>query len=161
MDRLIESGAQLVILGTGDEQYENVFRHYAWQAPNQVAACIYFSNEMSHKIYAASDAFLMPSRFEPCGLSQLISLRYGTLPIVRETGGLKDTVVPYNEYTGEGNGFSFTNYNAEDMLSVIYYAMDIYYNRQKEWRKLINAAMKSDYSWDVSADKYIRMYESL
>lgn len=161
MDRLIESGAQLVILGTGDEQYENLFRHYAWQAPKQVAACIYFSNEMSHKIYAASDAFLMPSRFEPCGLSQLISLRYGTLPIVRETGGLKDTVVPYNEYTGEGNGFSFTNYNAEDMLSVIYYAMDIYYNRQKEWRKLINAAMKSDYSWDVSADKYIRMYESL
>ena len=116
---------------------------------------------MSHKIYAACDAFLMPSRFEPCGLSQLISLKYGTLPIVRETGGLKDTIAPYNEYTGEGNGFSFTNYNAEDMLNVIYYAMDIYYNRKQEWRKIVRNAMKCDYSWNVSADKYIALYEEV
>lgn len=161
MERLTEGGAQLVILGTGDENYENLFRHYAWKCPDKVAACIYFSNEMSHKIYAACDAFLMPSRFEPCGLSQLISLKYGTLPIVRETGGLKDTIAPYNEYTGEGNGFSFTNYNAEDMLNVIYYAMDIYYNRKQEWKKIVRNAMKCDYSWNVSADKYIALYEEV
>lgn len=161
MDRLIESGAQLCILGTGDEQYENLFRHYAWQHPGSVASCIYFSNEMSHKVYAACDTFLMPSRFEPCGLSQLISLKYGTVPIVRETGGLKDTITPYNEYTGEGNGFSFANYDANDMLNVIYYAMDIYYNRKPQWHKIMLAGMKSDYSWNVSADKYIDMYKSL
>ncbi len=161
MDRLIESGAQLCILGTGDEQYENLFRHYAWQHPQSVAACIYFSNEMSHKVYAACDTFLMPSRFEPCGLSQLISLKYGTVPIVRETGGLKDTIIAYNEYTGEGNGFSFANYDANDMLNVIYYAMDIYYNKKPQWHKIMLAGMKSDYSWDVSADKYIDMYKSL
>ena len=103
----------------------------------------------------------MPSRFEPCGLSQLISLRYGTVPIVRETGGLKDTVIPYNEYTGEGNGFSFANYDSNDMLNVIYYAMDIYYNRKTQWHKLVLSGMSCDYSWDVSADKYIKMYESL
>ena len=161
MERLTEGGCQLVILGTGDENYENLFRHYAWKCPQSVASCIYFSNEMSHKIYAACDAFLMPSRFEPCGLSQLISLRYGTVPIVRETGGLKDTVIPYNEYTGEGNGFSFANYDASDMMNVIYYAMDIYYNKKTQWHKLVLAGMRSDYSWDVSADKYIKMYESL
>ncbi len=161
MDRLTEGGIQLVILGTGDEKYENLFRHYAWQCPQNVASCIYFSNEMSHKIYAACDAFLMPSRFEPCGLSQLISLKYGTVPIVRETGGLKDTVIPYNEYTGEGNGFSFTNYNADDMLHVIYYAMDIYYNRRKEWNSIARGGMKCDYSWNTSAEKYISLYREI
>ena len=161
MERLCEGGAQLVILGTGDETYENLFRHYAWKYPNLVSSNIYFSNELSHKIYAGCDAFLMPSKFEPCGLSQRISLKYGTVPIVRETGGLKDTVIPYNEYTDEGTGFSFTNYNADDMLHVIYYAMDIYYNKHDKWNIIMNNAMNQDYSWNSSADKYIAMYREL
>ena len=161
IEELCNGGAQIVVLGTGDEKYENLFRHYAWKYPDRFSAQIYFSNEMSHKIYAASDVFLMPSRFEPCGLSQLISMRYGTLPLVRETGGLKDTVIPYNEYTGEGTGFSFANYNADEMLNVIYYAMDVYYNRRDAWNKLIDNAMSMDYSWNVSADKYIKMYSDL
>lgn len=161
MEELCNGGAQVVVLGTGDEKYENLFRHYAWKYPDRFSAQIYFSNEMSHKIYAACDAFLMPSRFEPCGLSQLISLRYGTLPIVRETGGLKDTVDPYNQYTGDGNGFSFANYNADEMLNTIWYAMDVYYNNREGWNHVIYNAMNSDFSWNVSADKYIRMYQEL
>lgn len=161
IEALCDGGAQVVVLGTGDEKYENLFRHYAWKYPDRFSAQIYFSNEMSHKIYAACDAFLMPSRFEPCGLSQLISMRYGTLPIVRETGGLKDTVIPYNEFTGEGTGFSFANYNADEMMNTIWYAMDIYYNRRDEWNRIIDNAMAQDYSWNVSADKYINMYQSL
>ena len=161
MEELCKGGLQVVVLGTGDEKYENLFRHYAWKYPDRFSAQIYFSNEMSHKIYAASDAFLMPSRFEPCGLSQLISLRYGTVPIVRETGGLKDTVWPYNEYTGEGTGFSFANYNADEMMNIIWYAMNIYYDRKDEWNNIIDNGMAVDYSWNVSADKYIRMYQEL
>lgn len=161
MEQLCEGGAQIVVLGTGDEKYENLFRHYAWKYPDRFSAQIYFSNEMSHKIYAACDAFLMPSRFEPCGLSQLISLRYGTVPIVRETGGLRDTVWPYNEYTGEGTGFSFSNYNADEMMNCIWYAMQIYYDRKDEWNNIIDNGMAMDYSWNVSADKYIQMYRDL
>ena len=154
-------GCQLVILGTGEEKYENLFRHYAWKYPNVLAAQITYSNEMSHKIYAACDAFLMPSAFEPCGLSQIISMKYGTLPIVRETGGLKDTVKPYNKFTGEGYGFSFANYNADEMLGCIFRAMDVYYNDKPAWQKLQKQAMAADYSWDVSAEKYIDMYSNI
>ncbi|MEE0944290.1 MAG: glycogen synthase GlgA [Clostridia bacterium] len=161
LESLVADGCQIVILGTGDENYENLFRHYGWKNPDVVSANIYFSNDLSHKIYAACDAFLMPSRFEPCGLSQLISMRYGTLPIVRETGGLKDTVEPYNEYTGEGVGFSFGNYNVSDMIYVINYAMDIYYNRRENWNKIVENAMNRDFSWAVSADKYIAMYREI
>ncbi len=161
MEQLCEGGYQIVVLGTGDEHYENMFRHFAWKYPDRVSANIYFSNEMSHKIYAACDAFLMPSLFEPCGLSQLISMRYGTLPIVRETGGLADTVKPYNEYTGEGTGFSFTSYNADDMMHVINYAMRTYYDNRAAWDKLVKNAMAEDFSWEVSADKYISLYESI
>ena len=161
MERLCEGGFQIVILGTGDEHYENMFRHYAWKYPDRVSANIFFSNELSHKIYAACDAFLMPSRFEPCGLSQLISMRYGCLPIVRETGGLKDTVIPYNEYTGEGTGFSFMPYNADDMMTVVNYAMRTYYDNPEAWTKLVKNAMSQDFSWNVSADKYIALYEEL
>lgn len=161
LDSLCNDNVQIIILGTGDEKYENLFRHYAWKYPDKIAAEIYYSNMQSHKIYAACDAFLMPSRFEPCGLSQLISLRYGTLPIVRETGGLRDTVWPYNQYTGEGNGFSFANYSSNDMMYVIRYAMDIFYNHREDWNHIINNAMKCDYSWSVSADKYIKMYQEL
>ena len=151
-------GCQIVVLGTGEEQYENLFRHYSWKYPERLAAQITYSNEMSHKIYAACDAFLMPSAFEPCGLSQIISMKYGTLPIVRETGGLRDTVKPYNKYTGEGYGFSFANYNADEMLGCIYSAMDVYYNDKSAWAKLQKQAMAADYSWNVSAEKYIDMY---
>ncbi len=161
LESLVSGGCQLVILGTGDEGYENLFRHYSWKNPDVVSANIYFSNELSHKIYASCDAFLMPSRFEPCGLSQIISMRYGTLPIVRETGGLKDTVAPYNEFTGEGTGFSFASYNTGDMLHVINYAMEVFYNRRDEWNKIVKNAMSRDFSWSVSADKYIAMYREL
>ncbi len=161
MEHLMEGGVQLVVLGTGDEEYENLFRHYAWQYPDKVSANIYFSNDLSHKIYASCDAFLMPSQFEPCGLSQIISMRYGTLPIVRETGGLKDTVEAYNEYTGEGTGFSFKNFSSHDLIRVIDYAKDVYYNKKDEWKKLMKASMKKDYSWKVSAEKYISMYKEI
>lgn len=161
MERLCERGYTIVVLGTGEERYENMFRHYAWKYPDKVSANIYFSNELSHKIYAACDAFLMPSRFEPCGLSQIIAMRYGTLPIVRETGGLADTVTAYNEYTGEGTGFSFGAYNAEDMLHVIDYAADTYYNNRKAWESIAANAMSRDFSWDASADKYLALYEEI
>ncbi len=161
MERLLEGGYQIVVLGTGDENYENMFRYFAGKFPDRMSANIYFSNELSHKIYAACDAFLMPSRFEPCGLSQIIAMRYGTLPIVRETGGLKDTVKAYNEFTGEGTGFSFGDYNAEDMYHVINYAMRTYYDNPKAWEKLIGNAMKQDFSWSVSAEKYLDLYRSI
>ena len=158
---MCEGGMQIIVLGTGEEKYENLFRHYAWKYPDKVSANIYFSNEMSHKIYAGCDAFLMPSLFEPCGLSQIISMRYGTLPIVRETGGLKDTVIPYNEYTGEGTGFSFANFNSNDMFHVIKYAMQVYYDNKTVWQKLVKQAMSADYSWSISAEKYIKMYSEI
>ena len=159
MDELCQDGIQLVVLGTGEEKYENMFRHFAWKYDKKVSANIYYSEALSHKIYAASDAFLMPSLFEPCGLSQLMSLRYGTVPIVRETGGLKDTVQPYNEF--EGTGFSFTNYNAHEMLGTIRYAEQVYYDRKREWNKIIDRAMAKDYSWNNSAKQYEEMYNWL
>ncbi|MBQ4275593.1 MAG: glycogen synthase GlgA [Lachnospiraceae bacterium] len=161
MDELCQDAVQIVVLGTGDEQYENMFRHFDWKYNNKVSANIYYSESMSHKIYAASDAFLMPSLFEPCGLSQLMALRYGTIPIVRETGGLKDTVEPYNEYESKGTGFSFVNYNAHEMLGTIRYAEKIYYDRKREWNKMIDRAMAVDFSWSVSANKYQEMYDWL
>ena len=161
MDELCQDAVQIVVLGTGDEQYENMFRHFDWKYSNKVSANIYYSEEMSHKIYAACDAFLMPSLFEPCGLSQLMSLRYGTLPIVRETGGLKDTVEPYNEYESTGTGFSFVNYNAHEMLATVRYAEKIYYDKKREWNKMIDRAMAADFSWEVSALKYQEMYDWL
>ena len=161
MDELCQSNVQIVVLGTGEERYENMFRHFDWKYNNKVSANIYYSDALSHKIYAASDAFLMPSLFEPCGLSQLMSLRYGTVPIVRETGGLKDTVMPYNEYESTGTGFSFTNYNAHEMLNTIYYAEKIYYEKKREWNKIVDRAMAADFSWNVSARKYQEMYDWL
>ncbi len=161
MDELCQDAVQIVVLGTGDAQYENMFRHFAWKYGNKVSANIYYSEELSHKIYASSDAFLMPSLFEPCGLSQLMSLRYGTVPIVRETGGLKDTVMPYNEYESTGTGFSFMNYNAHEMLGTIRYAERIYYDKKREWNKIIDRAMASDFSWDHSAKQYEEMYNWL
>lgn len=161
MDELCQDAIQLVVLGTGEEQYENMFRHFAWKYDKKVSANIYYSEAMSHKIYAASDAFLMPSLFEPCGLSQLMSLRYGTVPIVRETGGLKDTVWPYNEFEGTGTGFSFTNYNAHEMLGTIRYAEKIFYDRKREWNKIVDRGMAQDFSWSNSARQYEDMYNWL
>lgn len=152
---------QFVILGTGEEKYENMFRHFAWKYQGKVAACIYYSEAMSHKIYASSDAFLMPSLYEPCGLSQLMSLRYGTVPIVRETGGLKDTVWPYNEYESTGTGFSFANYNAHEMFNTIKYAYYVFNEKKREWNKLIDRGMAADFSWDTSAQKYAELYNRL
>lgn len=161
MDELCQDNIQFVVLGTGEEKYENMFRHFAWKYRGKVSANIYYSEALSHKVYASCDAFLMPSLFEPCGLSQLMSLRYGTIPIVRETGGLKDTVQPYNEYEKTGTGFSFANYNAHEMLGTIRYAEHIYYDKKRDWNKLIEQAMAADFSWDVSARKYQEMYDWL
>lgn len=161
MNELCQDDVQLVVLGTGEERYENMFRHFDWKYSDKVSANIYYSDALSHKIYASCDAFLMPSLFEPCGLSQLMALRYGTIPIVRETGGLKDTVVPYNEYESSGTGFSFTNYNAHEMLNTVRYAEQIYYDKRREWNKLVDRAMAADFSWNVSAAKYQEMYDWL
>lgn len=161
MEELCDTDMQLVILGTGDPRYENLFRHYEWKYHGRVSSNIYYNNERAHKIYAACDAFLMPSLFEPCGLSQLISLRYGTVPIVRETGGLRDTVIPYNEYEGTGTGFSFANYNAHEMLSIVRYAKHIYYNKKREWNKLVDRGMAMDFSWKTSAKKYEDLYRNM
>lgn len=161
IEEICTEDTQLVVLGTGESRYENLFRHYAWKYSDRVSANIFYSNERSHKIYAAADAFLMPSLFEPCGLSQLMSLRYGTIPIVRETGGLKDTVEPYNQYENTGTGFSFRNYNAHEMLGIIRYAKNIYYNKKREWNKLIDRGMAKDYSWGNSAIKYEQLYDRM
>lgn len=161
MDELCQDNIQLVVLGTGEEKYENMFRHFAWKYQGKVSANIYYSEAMSHKIYASCDAFLMPSLFEPCGLSQLMSLRYGTLPIVRETGGLKDTVEPYNEYEKTGTGFSFANYNAHEMLDTVRYAEYVYYDKKRDWNKIVERAMQQDFSWNHSAKEYEALYDSL
>ena len=161
MDELCQDNVQIVVLGTGEERYENMFRHFAWKYQGKISANIFYDNALSHRIYASCDAFLMPSLFEPCGLSQLMSLRYGTLPIVRETGGLKDTVEPYNEYESTGTGFSFKNYNAHEMLGTIRYAESIYYDKKREWNKMIDRAMAKDFSWNNSAKQYEEMYNWL
>lgn len=161
MDELCQEDVQIVVLGTGEERYENMFRHFDWKYNNKVSASIYYSEALSHKIYASCDAFLMPSLFEPCGLSQLMALRYGTIPIVRETGGLKDTVEPYNEYECTGTGFSFRNYNAHEMLATIRYAKYVFYQRKREWNKMVDRGMAADFSWHVSARKYQEMYDWL
>jgi len=161
MDELCQDDIQFVVLGTGEERYENMFRHFDWKYSDKVSANIYYSDDLSHRIYASCDAFLMPSLFEPCGLSQLMALRYGTIPIVRETGGLKDTVQPYNEYESTGTGFSFSNYNAHEMLNTIRYAEHIYYDKKREWNKIADRAMAADFSWKVSARKYQEMYDWL
>lgn len=161
MDEICQDNIQLVIVGTGEERYENMFRHFDWKYHGKVSANIYYSEELAHKTYASCDAFLMPSLFEPCGLSQLIALRYGTLPIVRETGGLKDTVEPYNEFESKGTGFSFANYNAHEMLGTIRNAERIYYDRKREWNKMVDRAIAADFSWHKSALKYQEMYDWL
>ena len=147
--------------GTGEQQYEEMFNYFHGRYPQKLGVYIGYSEENAHEIYAGCDAFLMPSLFEPCGLSQLMSMRYGTLPIVRETGGLKDTVVPYNEYENTGDGFSFANYNAHDMLHVIKYALDVFENHKDRWQEMMQRAMRHDFSWKASAKEYEKLYDML
>ncbi len=158
VEEMLYDGMQIVILGTGDAYYERSLADIAARNPGKMCACISFDNGLAHTLYAGSDIFLMPSLFEPCGLSQLIAMTYGTIPIVRETGGLRDTVVPYNEFTGEGNGFSFANINAHEFLFVTKYACDLYRHNKPVWNKLIEEGMKADYSWKKSAEEYAGLY---
>ncbi len=160
-ERIVDEFTQFVVIGTGEEQYENMFKYYAWKYGDRVSANICYNADLAQKLYAAADAFLMPSRFEPCGLTQLMAFRYGTVPIVRETGGLKDTVQPYNEYENTGTGFSFTDYNAEDMLHVINYSKQIYFDKKRQWNQMVERGMRSDFSWKVSAKKYEDLYNYL
>ncbi len=160
LEELLKEDIQVVVLGTGDYMYEESFKSFQGRHPNKISANIKFSNELAHKIYAASDMFLMPSLFEPCGLGQLIALRYGSIPIVRETGGLKDTVTPYNEYDETGNGFGFKNYRFEELLNIIKYALKIYENKDK-WNNIVRQAMSADNSWEKSAKEYIEIYNQL
>lgn len=157
---ILAENVQFVVLGTGDLEFEHFFNEMAATYPDRVKVFIGFNEELAHKIYAGADLFLMPSQFEPCGLGQLIALRYGAIPIVRETGGLNDTVQSYNEFTGEGNGFSFTNFNAHDMLYTIRRAIQ-FYNRKEIWENLVKEAMSRDYSWAQSAFKYNQLYAEL
>lgn len=157
---LLEEDVQLVVLGTGEKKYESMMYELQHRYPEKVSATMKFDGGLAHRIYASSDMFMMPSRFEPCGLGQLIALRYGSIPIVRETGGLKDTVKPYNEFTGEGVGFGFTNYNAHELLYSLKYALDIYKDKTK-WKNLVKNAMREDNSWKTSADIYKKLYEKI
>ncbi len=162
MEEMMDTmNVQFAVLGTGEEQFQDFFRHFDWKYPDRVSATIGYSEELAHMIYGGADAFLMPSQFEPCGLSQLISMRYGTIPIVREIGGLKDTVEAYNEIWQTGTGFSFTNYNAHEMLAVVRYAYDVFCNHPKEWRAMMKRCMAMDNSWQASAGKYEALYLSL
>lgn len=162
MDDLVSQlDVQIVILGTGESKFENVFHHFHSQYPDKVSAYIGYSEEKAHKIYASADAFLMPSLFEPCGLSQMMSMRYGTIPIVRETGGLKDTVQAYNEYENTGTGFSFCNFNADDMKYVVEYAYHVFRDERKAWEDMMQRAMAQDFSWNKSAGEYEKLYDSL
>ena len=160
MGELVNLDIQLVVLGTGEAKYEEMFRQNAWYHPEKVSANITFSDDMAHKIYASADMLLMPSMFEPCGLSQMIAMAYGTIPIVRETGGLKDSVQPFNEFTGEGNGFSFAPYSAHDMLYTLRMALHFFADKEV-WVPLMKRAMKMDFSWGASAQKYDEMYQKL
>jgi len=157
LSELLSLDVQLVILGTGEKHYEDMFKHYQYMYPNKLAARLYFDQYESHAIYAGADMFLMPSLFEPCGLSQLIALRYGTIPIVRQIGGLKDTVIPYNKYSGEGNGFGFVNYNAHELLFTIKEALG-YYREPSVWQALMTQAMAADHSWTRSSKEYLAVY---
>lgn len=158
LDRILSGGVQVAVLGTGDRDYEDGLRYFQDKYPGTMAARIEFDPALSQRMYAAADMFLMPSKFEPCGLSQIIAMRYGTLPIVRETGGLKDTVIPYNEFTGEGTGFSFTNFNGDEMGDAVFRAARLFWDNRDAWNQLVTQAMSQDFSWTRSADKYLDLY---
>ena len=158
LDRILSGGVQVAVLGTGDRDYEDGLRYFQGKYPGTMAARIEFDPALSQRMYAAADMFLMPSKFEPCGLSQIIAMRYGTLPIVRETGGLKDTVQPYNEFTGEGTGFSFSHFNGDEMGDAVFRAARLFWDNREAWNQLVTQAMSQDFSWTRSADKYLDLY---
>lgn len=158
LDRILSGGVQVAVLGTGDRDYEDGLRYFQDKYPGTMAARIEFDPALSQRMYAAADMFLMPSKFEPCGLSQIIAMRYGTLPIVRETGGLKDTVIPYNGFTGEGTGFSFSNFNGDEMGDAVFRAARLFWDNRNAWNQLVTQAMSQDFSWTRSADKYLDLY---
>ena len=161
LNNIMEQNVQMVVLGTGDWQYEEAFRHAQWQYPGRFSAQLTYSGPLSEQIYAGADMFLMPSVSEPCGLSQMIAMRFGTLPIVRETGGLKDTVFPYNRFEGTGRGFTFADINAYDMLWVIREAIGLYYNNQEAWVSMQKEGMTADFSWNQSAQEYLNIYQRI
>lgn len=161
IEGIADENTQLVVIGTGEQQYENMFRHFAWKYPERISANICYSEDLAHKVYAACDAFIMPSRFEPCGLTQLISYRYGTVPIVRETGGLKDTVEAFNEYEKTGTGFSFANYNGDELLNTVNYSKYVFFEKKTLWNKMVERGMNLDYSWNKAKEKYENIYNYL
>lgn len=158
IDKLMERGVQVVVLGTGDSDHENAFRYFEDRYRGQVCSCITFDNQLSHRIYAGADLFLMPSVFEPCGLSQLIAMRYGTIPVVRETGGLRDSVIPYNKYTQEGTGFRFCNINGDEMVRILLEACELFWTDKPHWRALQQRAMRQSFSWARAAQEYLSVY---
>ncbi len=161
MDRLINDYTQIVVIGTGDPQYEDLFRWYAGACPGRVSANILYSDELAHRLYAAADSFLMPSLFEPCGLTQIIAFHYGTVPIVRETGGLKDTVIPLNEFENTGDGFSFANYNGDELINTVNYSKKVFFDMPEIWSDMVERGMEKDLSWSVSKRKYEGLYNTL
>lgn len=160
IQEFFDQDIQMVVLGKGDNHYENMFKYYGQRYPERMRVVVEFNNSLAQKIYAAADMFLMPSKIEPCGIGQMVALRYGAVPIVRETGGLRDTVLPYNEFTGEGNGFAFTNYNAHEMLFKVKEAVS-YYHQKDIWKQLMYQAMSADNSWEKSAQEYISLYQTI
>ena len=161
MDKIIDDNTQVVVIGTGDPAYEEMFRYYAWCNSDKVSANILYSEDLAHKLYAAADSFLMPSLFEPCGLTQIIAFHYGTIPIVRETGGLRDTVIPLNEFEDTGDGFSFSNYNGEELINTVNYSKYIYFEQPELWNHMVARAMEKDLSWGVSKKRYEELYNTL
>ena len=158
---ILRMDVQLVLLGDGDRHFVDLLNWAAWRYPGQVGTYIGMNEGLAHRVYAGSDLFLMPSQFEPCGLSQMIALRYGSVPVVRETGGLKDSVIPYNKYTDEGTGFSFANYNAHEMLFVLERAVQYYYEDRPMWQRLVRRGMEADFGWAASAKQYLALYDML
>ncbi|MDA8443417.1 MAG: glycosyltransferase, partial [Peptococcaceae bacterium] len=161
MEDILVQEVQMVIVGTGEIRYKEMLCYFASKYPEKLAIRLEFSNKLAHELYAGADIFLMPSRFEPCGTAQMIAMRYGTIPVVRETGGLKDTVMPYNEMTGAGNGFSFANYNAHEFLYAVQRALSLYQSDKQVWYDLGKKAFESDFSWERSANAYLELYELL
>lgn len=160
-ERLLDDFTQFVVIGTGDTKYENTFRHFAWKYPDRFSANIFYSDDLARKLYASADVLLVPSAYEPCGLTQMIAFRYGTVPIVRETGGLKDTVEPFNQYEKSGNGFSFCNYNGDELYQTINYAKYVYFEKKRWWNEIVKRGMEADYSWKKSMERYEGLYRYL
>lgn len=161
LDSALEGEVQVVVLGTGDRHFEESFCYFQYKYPDKMRAWIGFDVQLAQEIYAGADLFLMPSAFEPCGLSQMIAMRYGTLPLVHETGGLKDTVQAYNQFTSEGTGFSFNSFNPQTLKYIWDYAVETYYQRPDHWRAMMQSAMQKDFSWKQPAQEYLKLYEEL